>query len=95
MLMSQQTEEIMYDWIDIEWRRSFMLARRAPGTRFDEAWPLLTTEHKLQIAEQIAIHAKSLSAFTSSHIETVTGNGIEGIHSLRLRVDLPECITAD
>lgn len=79
----------MYDWIDPEWCRSFMLTRRVPGKTFEEAWPLLTTEHRLQIADQIAVHMKAISAFTSDHVETVTGKGIEGIHSLRLRVDLP------
>lgn len=80
----------MYDWIDSEWLRSFMLTRRVPGTRYDEAWPSFTTEQKLQIAAQVAKHAKSLAELTSEYVETATGRGIEGIHSLRIREDLPD-----
>jgi hypothetical protein len=53
-ISSLPTEEIIYDLIDLEWRRSFMLTRRVPGTRYDEAWELLTVEQKLQIAAQVA-----------------------------------------
>lgn len=84
------TEEIIYDWTDPEWGRSFMLSRRVPGTRYDEAWPRLTREQKLQIATQVAKHLKSLSKPTSDYVETVEGRGMEGEHSLRLREDLPE-----
>jgi hypothetical protein len=84
------TEKIVYDWIDEEWRRSFMLTQRAPGTRNDEAWPLLTTEQKLGVAAQVAKHAKALAEFTSDFMGTVTGRGFEGQHSLRHREDLPE-----
>jgi hypothetical protein len=85
-LLTQQE----YNWIDVEWRRSFMLTRRAPGTRYDEAWEFLTTEQKLQIAAQVAKHLKSLAELTSDYVETVVGRGLEGMHSLRLREDLPE-----
>jgi hypothetical protein len=89
-ISSLPTEELMYDWIDLEWRWSFMLRRRAPGTRYDEAWEFLTTEQKLQIAAQVAKHLKSLAELTSDYVETVVERRLEEMHSLRLREDLPE-----
>lgn len=83
-IRSLPTEEVIYDWVDIEWRRSFMLTRRAPGIRYDEAQPFLTTEQKLQIAAQVAKQLKSLAELTSDCIETVVGRGLEGMHSLRV-----------
>jgi hypothetical protein len=48
-----------------------MLSRCAPGTRFYEAWPQLTDNHKLEVAEGVAKHAKALADFTSEYAETV------------------------
>jgi hypothetical protein len=48
-----------------------MLSRCAPGTRFYEAWPQLTDNHKLEVAEGVAKHAKALADFTSEYVETV------------------------
>jgi hypothetical protein len=83
------TEEVIYDWADQEWSRAFMLSRRVPGTRFDEAWPNFTEEQKLHIATQVAKHAKSLSEFTSDYVESVIGRGLNGEFRLQCREDLP------
>ena len=48
-----------------------MLSRLAPGTHFYEAWPQLTSNHKFDVAEGVAKHAKALVDFTSEYVETV------------------------
>ena len=83
------TEELIYDWIDHNWYRWFMLSKRVPGTRFYEAWVKLTNNQRLDVAADVAKHAKALAAFTSEYIETVTGQGVEGHHRLQPRDDLP------
>jgi hypothetical protein len=84
------TEKIIYDWIDHQWHRWFMLSWRVPGERFYEAWPQLSLSQKLDVAQGVAGHSKALAAFTSSYIETVTGQGPEGKFRLGLRDSLPE-----
>ena len=37
-IRSLLAEQVIYDWVDLEWRQSFILARRAPGICYDEAW---------------------------------------------------------
>ncbi|TVY36640.1 hypothetical protein LOCC1_G006790 [Lachnellula occidentalis] len=84
------TKELIYDWIDHDWYRWFMLSRRVPGTRFHEAWPQLSAIQKLDVADGYAKHAKALAAFTSEYIETVTGQGVEGMWRLAPRESLPD-----
>jgi hypothetical protein len=83
------TEDIIYDWIDHDWYRWFMISRRTSGTLFSEAWPQLSSYQKYGLAEKIAKHAKSLADFTSEYIETITGQGVEGKCRLGEREDLP------
>jgi hypothetical protein len=87
---SLPTADYMYDWVDIKWHRSFLLTRRAAGTRFDEAWPKLTRDQRINVAQQLATYCKLLAEFTSDYLETVTGRGVEGKHCLRPRNQLPE-----
>jgi len=84
------TEDIIYDWIDHDWYRWFMISRRVSGTRFFEAWPQLSSYQKYSLAESVARHAKSLANFTSEYIETVTGQGLEGRWRLGERDGLPD-----
>ena len=83
------TEEIIYDWVDPEWNRTVMISKRVPGKVYQDAWPGLTTQQKLQVADQVAIHLKALSEKTSDYIETVLGTGLVGVWSLRVREALP------
>lgn len=83
------TEEIIYDWIDPQWNRTIMISRRVTGITYQEAWPNLTTQQKLQVAEQVAEYFKALAKITSDHVETVEGSGLQGMYSLRVREALP------
>jgi hypothetical protein len=51
---------------------------------------LLTTQQKLQVAEQVAEHLRALAEITSDYVETVEGRGLKGKHSLRIREALPD-----
>ncbi|KAF4628709.1 hypothetical protein G7Y89_g9441 [Cudoniella acicularis] len=79
---SLPTEDVIYDWIDTKWFRTVMISRRVPGVTYQEAWPSLSTQQKLQVADQVAEHLKALGQFTSDYIETVAGTGLAGKHSL-------------
>ena len=83
------TEEIMYDWINPLWNRTIMISKRVAGMTYQEAWPSLTTQQKLQVADQVAEHFKALAEMTSHYVETVEGSGLKGQHSLRVREALP------
>ncbi|KAH7317668.1 hypothetical protein BKA65DRAFT_570075 [Rhexocercosporidium sp. MPI-PUGE-AT-0058] len=86
---SLPTEEVIYHWIDVEWKRTIMISKRVPGQTYAEAWPSLTTPQKLHIADQIAAYLKLLSEWTSDYIETVERSGVVGAWSLRERQPLP------
>jgi hypothetical protein len=86
---SVPTEEIIYDWVDPEWNRTVMISKRVPGKTYQDAWPGLTTQQRLLVADQVAIHLKALSEKTSDYIQTVQGTGLVGEWSLRVREALP------
>ena len=73
------TTEVIYEWIDNAWDRTFMIMKRAPGTLLFEAWQYMTKSQKQDIADQIAVHIKTLARNTSSQIETVDGLGVVDI----------------
>lgn len=83
------TTNLIYEWVDAAWNRTIMLSHKAPGMMYDEAWPKLTEQQKLAVADQVAGHLKALSEHTSDHIETVTGGGARGCWSLRVREPIP------
>ncbi|KAH7333152.1 hypothetical protein BKA65DRAFT_403593, partial [Rhexocercosporidium sp. MPI-PUGE-AT-0058] len=72
---SLPTDEVIYHWVDVEWKRTIMISKRVPGKTYAEAWPFLTTPQKLDVAKQVAGHLKSLSEWTSDYIETVEKTG--------------------
>ena len=55
---SVPTEEIIYDWIDTAWNRTVMISKRVTGKTYQEAWSGLTTQQRLQVADQVARHLK-------------------------------------
>lgn len=86
---SVPTEELLHDWIDPEWNRAILISKPPPGELYVKAFSRLTTQQRLQVADQVAGHHKALSGMTSDYVETVDGHGIEGQFSLRERKALP------
>ncbi|KAH6706478.1 hypothetical protein BKA61DRAFT_698273 [Leptodontidium sp. MPI-SDFR-AT-0119] len=86
---SLPTVEVIYHWIDVEWKRTIMISKRIPGKTYLTAWPALTTPQKLHVAAQVAGHLKSLSEWTSDYVETVEKTGAVGVFSIRERETLP------
>ncbi|KAG9236275.1 hypothetical protein BJ875DRAFT_372513, partial [Amylocarpus encephaloides] len=87
--LSVLTEELIYDRIDSERNRTVIISKRVPGRTYQQAWPSLTTEQKLEVANQVAEHLKSLAEQSPEFVETVEGTALEGEHSLRVREGRP------
>lgn len=68
--------EVIYYWLDRAWNRSFILTKRPSGETFEDAWPKLSTPQAEKIAADLAQHARTMSAFTSPQLKTITGCGI-------------------
>ncbi|KAL3418583.1 hypothetical protein PVAG01_10299 [Phlyctema vagabunda] len=86
---SVPTPEVLYDWVDKNWNRSIMIMKRVPGQIYQKAWPHLTHEQRLHVADQVAGHLRTLSEWTSDYAETVLGTARTGIFSLREHDVLP------
>ena len=74
------TTEVIYEWIDTAWDRSFMIMKRAPGIELFEAWPCMTLSQRQDVADQIAGHVKTLAQTTSTKVETVDQLGVADMH---------------
>ena len=72
------TTQVIFEWIDSEWHRSFMIMKRAPGHLMDDVWHELTEQQRKDIATEVAAHVKSLSLHTSKTLSTVDGHGVQG-----------------
>ena len=84
--------EVIYEWVDHAWTRTFLITRRVPGERLDLVWPKLSSTQKIGLAKEVAQHAKALSQYTSSFIEMVEGKPITdqgALHSWRMKKTWP------
>ena len=70
------TTKVIHEWVDPAWNRSFMIMRRAPGVTLMHVWYDMTSSQRQDIADQVAVHIKSLAQHTSSKVETVQGLGV-------------------
>ena len=68
--------EILFDWIDRDSSRSFLILKRVKGETLQQAWPSLSDHKCHQIAEQVAQYCETLAEETSDSLESVTGCGI-------------------
>ena len=68
--------ELIHNWVDRAWNRTFLLMKRPLGQTLDEAWPGLTHDQARKLAADLAEHTVTLSQFTSPRVETITGCGI-------------------
>ena len=74
--------EVIYHWIDPAWTRCFLITKRAQGERFNEVWPRISEDQRLDVAAQLAKHAVTLSKLRSDRCEKATGAGLLGEHGL-------------
>jgi hypothetical protein len=80
---SVPTEEVIHEWIDLEWNRYITISKRDPVSTYFDAWSGLTSQQKLHVADQVARHNKALSVMTSDYIETAEGNSVDGEWSIK------------
>ena len=73
------TTELIYEWIDVAWDRSFMIMKRAPGVELLQAWSFMTSSQRQDVANQVASHVKTLAQSTSKRVETVDKLGVGAI----------------
>lgn len=90
------TTQILYDWVDHAWTRSFMIMRRAGGVLMDEAMVYMTDSQVQDVADQVAVHIKTLTQHTSNMLETVDHFGVTetrliGLKPLDILVYSPSC----
>jgi hypothetical protein len=45
-----------------------VISKRVPGETYQKAWPSLTEQQKLHVADQVAGHLKVLSKIKSDHV---------------------------
>ncbi|MCJ1382657.1 hypothetical protein MMC17_005770, partial [Xylographa soralifera] len=70
------TTQIIYDWVDHAWTRSFMIMKRAGGVLMDEAMIYMSDDQVQDVADQVAVHIKTLTQHTSNMLETVDHFGL-------------------
>jgi len=70
------TTRVIYDWIDHAWTRSFMIMKHARGILLDQAMRSMTDSQVQDVADQVAVHIKTLTQHTSRMVETVDHCGV-------------------
>ena len=70
------TTRIIFEWVDPAWTRSFMIMKRARGVLMDDALVDMTDSQIQDVAEQVAVHVKTLTQHTSRMIETIDHCGV-------------------
>jgi len=65
--------QVIHTWIDHSWNRTFLILRRVEGQTLDEAWPRLTSDQRMEIANKIAAYCCKLASISTSRFETATG----------------------
>lgn len=62
--------ELVCDWVDRN-RRYFVLQKRMDGETLEDAWPVLSHNQRVAIADQVAGVCRHLHSITSSSIQSV------------------------
>ncbi|KAJ5577057.1 hypothetical protein N7535_003983 [Penicillium sp. DV-2018c] len=62
--------EVLHDWVDRE-GRYFVLNERIDGQTLEEAWPSLSVDQKIDIADQVVKIRKQLRSITSASIQCI------------------------
>ncbi|MCJ1379427.1 hypothetical protein MMC17_002528 [Xylographa soralifera] len=70
------TTRVIYDWIDHNWTRSFMIMRRASGILLSDVMIYMTDRQVQDVADQVAVHIKTITQNTSPLVETVDHCGL-------------------
>lgn len=70
------TTRLIYEWIDPAWTRTFMIMRRPLGVLMDDVLVYMTDSQVQDVADQVAVHVKTLTQHTSNTVETVDQHGV-------------------
>ena len=65
--------EVVFNWFDRDWNRSFLITKRIPGRTLDESWTSLSSSQQFGIAKKLAGYCSDLSKITSRRLESATG----------------------
>jgi len=68
--------QVLYNWVDTEWNRSFLIMKAIAGKDLNKMWPLLDHKGHTAIAETIAGYCKELARQKSDEIKSGTGRGV-------------------
>ena len=71
------TTSKIYEWVDYEWSRSFLVMKKAQGSLLSELWPKLTKGQRKDVARQVAEFIEDMSMKSSTMLETVDGFGVQ------------------
>lgn len=89
------TTRMICEWIDPAWTRTFMIMKRARGVLMDEALVYMTDSQVEDVADQVAVHIKTLTQHTSNMLETVDQFGVQDTRLIGSRPlkDIPDSIS--
>ncbi|CAI6095175.1 unnamed protein product [Clonostachys chloroleuca] len=68
--------DVIYEWTDPDFNRSFLVTKEVSGRTLEEAWPHLGSLHRELLAEEVARHISELAKYTSSSFKTICGRGV-------------------
>jgi hypothetical protein len=68
--------EIVGEWVDRAWNRTFLLLRRVEGQTLQDAWPKLSALQHQKVADIVSNYCAKLALVTSERFSTVNGAGV-------------------
>ena len=68
--------KVLYEWVDQSMNRSFLIMKRVHARTLDVAWPSLTQQQRLNIANEVADYTALVATKTSTHYQTISGCGV-------------------
>ncbi|CAG9945501.1 unnamed protein product [Clonostachys rosea f. rosea IK726] len=68
--------DVIYEWTDPDFNRSFLVTKKIRGRTLEEAWLHLGPRRRELLAEEVACHISQLAKHTSSSFKTVCGRGV-------------------
>lgn len=69
--------EVLYEWVDQSMNRSFLIMERVHARTLEVAWPSLTQQQRLNIANEVAEYTALVATKTSTRYQTVSGSGVQ------------------
>lgn len=75
-LPSIPAPEVLHNWCDPEWSRSFLITRRVPGRSVSDSWPFLSLAQQASVTQQVADMIRSIAQLRSTRCENVFGGGM-------------------